>query len=115
MACPKWGSGAKWGDGSLWCRQFGTTPYMAMVDQQVFRLSVRLNFTGSTDFYLDSIRPDLNLHGQLPHRWQAIADTNAGERISAQVLYSSGVAPGNDFYIDNIRLLANVRRKQPQG
>lgn len=111
MACPRWGDGSKWGDGDKYCRQFGSTPYVAVLDENYGRLSLRITRTANADFYVDTLEAMATIRRMKAYRYQAVMDANTGERISARVGYATNAA----FAIDSLRVVGQIRRQRLNG
>lgn len=88
-----------------------TTRQTADIEPKMNRVSVRVTWTGSSAFVIDSIRPLANIDEEIPERFEARTDVDTGERISVRVTVNTTTA----FAIDQIRLLANTRHQQPTG
>ena len=111
MPCPLWGDGSKWGDGDLWCRQYGGTPFVAVLDALYGRVSLRVAQATNADFYIDTLELMGTTRKMKGYRYQAVMDANTGERVSVHISHTS-----NDvFYIDSLRLSAQIRRQRLNG
>lgn len=112
MACPLWGDGSKWGDGDLWCRLFGSLPYVTEVDRQLRRCSVSIQYTGTSSMVIDRIHPNIDWgRSQQDYTYAAEIDRATGNRISIQVAYSSP----QSFVIRRIIPQVQIKKHLPVG
>ncbi len=112
MACRLWGDGDKWGSGSLWCRQFGSSPYITELDHRLEHCAVVVAYAGNGSFTIDEIRPNIDWgRSRQQTTYDAWLDVDDVARVSVQVAYSSN----GSFVIQYITPHVRVKKHQPVG
>ena len=111
MPCPLYGDGSQWGDGDLWCRQFGSTPFVAVLDELYGRVSLRIAQATNVDCYIDTLVLMGMQRKMKAYRYHAVMDANTGERVSVRIAHSAN----DTFYVDSLRLSAQIRRQRLNG
>jgi len=73
-------------------------------------MAVRLAFSPSSLYVIDSIRPVVNVCSQLPDRYIVHTDFTTHQRVSIQVVFSGGTS----FVVDRVHPVVNVKHQNPR-